>query len=72
MTAGGSARFDGGYPAAARERFDAAIATDGTYAPAHFSLGRALQRLGREREARDAFARAHALNPSLVPPLSSR
>ena len=38
------------------------------YAPAHYQLGRALAALGEPDAARAAFARAHELNPSLVPP----
>jgi Flp pilus assembly protein TadD len=38
------------------------------YAPAHYQMGRVLSQLGEREAARVAFARAHALNPSLVPP----
>jgi tetratricopeptide (TPR) repeat protein len=38
------------------------------YAPAHYQLGLVLRRLGQPAAARAAFARAHQLNPSLVPP----
>jgi hypothetical protein len=31
-------------------------------------MGRVLSQLGEREAARVAFARAHALNPSLVPP----
>ena len=72
MTAVGVSRFDEGQVEAARERFAAAILADDSYAPAHYHLGRALQRLGRLDAARQAFARAHRLNPSLVSPLESR
>jgi tetratricopeptide (TPR) repeat protein len=72
MTAVGVARLDAGQTEAARERFTAAIAAADTYAPAHYHLGRTLQRLGRLDEARLAFDRARALNPGLVSPLSSR
>jgi Flp pilus assembly protein TadD len=72
MTAVGVARLDGGQTEAARERFTAAIAAAATYAPAHYHLGRTLQRLGRLDEARLAFDRARALNPGLVSPLSGR
>ncbi len=72
MTAVGVARFDGDHIEAARERFAAAIVTDDSYAPAHYHLGRALQRLGRLDAARQAFDRAHQLNPSLVSPLAAR
>jgi superkiller protein 3 len=38
------------------------------YAPAHYQMGLALQRLGQHDASRAAFARARQLNPSLVPP----
>ena len=62
-TAVGIARLDADDAAAAVEPFRRAIATMETYAPAHYQLGRALQRLGQDGAARAAFARAHALNP---------
>jgi tetratricopeptide (TPR) repeat protein len=68
LTAVGIARLDANDAAAAVEPFRRAIATVETYAPAHYQLGRALQRLGQEAAARAAFARAHTLNPSLMPP----
>jgi tetratricopeptide (TPR) repeat protein len=43
-----------------------------TYAPAHYQLGRAFQRLAQHDAARAAFARAHRLNPSLVAPPADR
>jgi tetratricopeptide (TPR) repeat protein len=64
----GTQKLDGGEAAASVEPFRRAIALVETYAPAHYQLGRALQRLGRVSEARAAFARAHALNPALVAP----
>jgi tetratricopeptide (TPR) repeat protein len=72
MTAVGVSRFDAGDFEAARERFAAAVTTADGYAPAHYQLGRTLQRLGRVDDARLAFARAHRLNPSLVSPLPAR
>ena len=72
MTAVGVARLDAGKVDAARERFAAAIAAADAYAPAHYHLGRALQRQGRLDDARVAFNRARALNPSLVSPLADR
>ena len=42
------------------------------YAPAHYQAGLVLRRLGQSDAARTAFARAHALNPSLVPPKDPR
>jgi Flp pilus assembly protein TadD len=68
MTAVGIARLDANDAAAAAEQFRRAIAKVETYAPAHYQLGRALQRLGEEPGARAAFARAYALNPRLIPP----
>lgn len=38
------------------------------YAPAHYQMGLAFQRLGQHDASRAAFARARQLNPSLVPP----
>ena len=72
MTAVGIARLDAGDAEAARERFAAAIAVAEAYAPAHYHLGRALQRLGRLDEARAAFARRSSSIPSLVSPLDAR
>jgi tetratricopeptide (TPR) repeat protein len=65
-TAVGIARLDANEPSVAVERFRRAIATLDTYAPAHYQLGRALERLGESAGARDAFARAQRLNPSLA------
>ena len=48
--------------------FRRAIGAFEPYAPAHYQMGLALERLGRGEEARAAFARAQALNPSLVSP----
>jgi tetratricopeptide (TPR) repeat protein len=67
-TSVGTAQLDGGDPAAAIECFRRAIAVFEAYAPAHYQMGRALQRLNRPDGARAAFARARQLNPSLVPP----
>jgi tetratricopeptide (TPR) repeat protein len=72
MTTVGIARLDAGDAPAALERFDAAIAVHDVYAPAHFHRGRALERLGRTSEAREAFAQAQRLNPSLVPPANAK
>ena len=55
-------------PTAAVESFRKAIELFEAYAPAHYQMGLALQRLNRVEEARKAFARARQLNPSLVPP----
>ena len=68
LTAVGIASLDSGDSTTAVERFRGAIAVDGSYAPAHYQLGRALQRAGDASGAQAAFARARQLNPSLVPP----
>ena len=47
-----------GDPAAALEAFDAAVAADGLHAQGHFGRGRALERLGRYAEAREAYLAA--------------
>jgi tetratricopeptide (TPR) repeat protein len=67
-TSVGTGQLEGGDPAAAIESFRRAIAVFEPYAPAHYQMGRALQRLDRQDAARAAFARARQLNPSLVPP----
>jgi tetratricopeptide (TPR) repeat protein len=67
-TAVGTRRLDDGDPAGSIECFRRAIAAFEAYAPAHYQMGRALQRLDRRDEARAAFARARQLNPSLVAP----
>ena len=68
LTSVGTAKFDAGDFAGALELFRRAVAASGQYAPAYYQMGRTLQRLGREQEAKDAFARAAALNPSLAAP----
>ena len=55
LTAVGIARLDADDAAAAVEPFRRAIARVETYAPAHYQLGRALQRLGQDEAARAAF-----------------
>jgi tetratricopeptide (TPR) repeat protein len=67
-TSVGIRQLDGGDPTAAMECFRRAVAAFEGYAPAHYQMGRALQRLNRPDAARAAFARARQLNPSLVPP----
>lgn len=64
----GAQQLDAGDVAGAIEHFRRATAAFDAYAPAHYQLGLALRRLGRHDAARAAFARAHQLNPSLVPP----
>ena len=71
-TSVGMRRLDEGDPAAALECFGKAIAAFEPFAPAHYQMGRALQRLNRPDAARAAFGRARQLNPSLVPPPDSR
>ena len=68
LTSVGAATFDAGDYATALDLFRRAVAASERYAPAHYQMGRALQRLGRDREASDAFTRAEALNPSLAAP----
>ena len=67
-TSVGIRQLGAGDPPSAVESFRRAIGVFEAYAPAHYQLGLALQRLNRADEARNAFARAHQLNPSLVPP----
>lgn len=67
-TAVGTGQLGAGDPAAALESFRRAIAVFEACAPAHYQMGRALQRLNRPEAARAAFEKAHRLNPSLVPP----
>jgi tetratricopeptide (TPR) repeat protein len=64
----GTGRLGAGDPTGAIDCFRRAIAIFELYAPAHYQMGRALQRLNRPAAARAAFERAHRLNPSLVPP----
>jgi superkiller protein 3 len=68
LTAVGAAKFDAGDFTGALNLFRRATEVSDRYAPAFYQMGRALQQLGRDRAARDAFARAAALNPSLSPP----
>ena len=68
LTAAGVQQLDAGDTPAAVDCFRRAIQTFDTFAPAHYHLGRALDKLGRHDEARKAFARARQLNPALVPP----
>jgi len=61
----GTAKLDAGDLTTALDLFRRATTVSTRYAPAYYQMGRTLQRLGRDREAADAFARAAALNPSL-------
>ena len=69
-TSVGTQRLDEGDARGAVDQFRRAITIYEPYAPAHYQLGRALQRLGEHNAARAAFHRAQQLNPSLVPPPS--
>ena len=68
-TAAGTQKLDGGDLAGALALFQRATARNDAYAPAYYQMGRALESLGQHESARRAFARAAALNPSLVAPL---
>jgi tetratricopeptide (TPR) repeat protein len=67
-TAVGAQKLGGGDAAGALDFFRRATAALETYAPAHYQMGLALQRLGQHDAARAAFTRAQQLNPGLVPP----
>ena len=67
-TAVGAQKLDAGDAAAAADCFRRATQAFDGFAPAHYQLGRALERLGQHDAARAAFARAQQLNPALVPP----
>ncbi len=67
-TAVGAQKLDAGDAAAAAGCFRRATQAFDGFAPAHYQLGRALERLGQHDAARAAFARAQLLNPALVPP----
>ena len=67
-TAVGAQKLDAGDAAAGADCFRRAIQAFDGFAPAHYQLGRALDRLGQHAAARAAFARAQQLNPALVPP----
>lgn len=54
---------------AALDSFRRAVAAFDRYAPAHYQMGLVLDRLGDAAAAQSAFARAQALNPSLLPPV---
>lgn len=64
----GTARLEQGEAIAALDAFRRALAIRETYAPAHFQMGRALDRLGERDAADGAYGRARALNPHLVRP----
>ena len=68
LTAVGTEKLNAGDAAAAADTFRRATKAFDAFAPAHYQLGRALERLGQHDAARAAFARAQQLNPALVPP----
>jgi tetratricopeptide (TPR) repeat protein len=68
LTAVGTQKLDAGDTTVAAECFRRAIEAFDGFAPAHYQLGRALDRLGQHDAARAQFARAQQLNPALVPP----
>jgi tetratricopeptide (TPR) repeat protein len=67
-TSVGTQKLEAGDPAGALAHFRRATAAFEAYAPAHYQMGLVLQRLGQVEAAQLAFGRAHALNPSLIPP----
>jgi tetratricopeptide (TPR) repeat protein len=71
-TAAGTQKLDSGDPVLALDCFRRATRAFDAYAPAHYQMGRALDRLGQRDAARAAFAKAQRLNPALVPPGASR
>jgi tetratricopeptide (TPR) repeat protein len=67
-TASGAQKLDAGDAAGAADCFRRATQALDDFAPAHYQLGRALERLGQHDAARAAFARARQLNPALLTP----
>ena len=67
-TAVGAQKLDSGDAAAAADCFRRATRAFEGFAPAHYQLGRALERLGQHDAAQAAFARAQQLNPALIAP----
>jgi len=72
LTAAGAQQVERGELRAAVDTFRRATNALNTYAPAFYQMGRALDTLGEHGAAREAFARAQHLNPSLVPPQNHR
>ena len=68
-TSVGIQKMGAGDLAGAVEAFVRATGAFEPYAPAHYQLGLAFQRLGRREDARASFDRAQRLNPSLLPPM---
>lgn len=67
-TSVGIRKMEAGDVSGAAAAFGRATTAFEAYAPAHYQLGLAFQRLGRAEEARASFDRAFRLNPSLLPP----
>ena len=67
-TSVGIQKVEGGDMEGALDALSRATTAFEPYAPAHYQMGLVLRRLGRSDAARNAFARAQQLNPSLVPP----
>ncbi|PYR54465.1 MAG: hypothetical protein DMF91_26795 [Acidobacteria bacterium] len=65
-TAVGTQRLDSEDLLGALDSFRRAAAVFEAYAPAHYQMGRTLERLGQRDAARAEFERARQLNPSLV------
>jgi Flp pilus assembly protein TadD len=63
----GLGKLEAGDVIAALDLFRRATLLFADYAPAHYHMGLALERLGRSREGQQALARARALNPNLAP-----
>ena len=68
LTALGTQKLETGDLTGALDQFRRATAALEAYAPAHYQMGRALERLGQTAASRAAFARAAELNPNLVSP----
>jgi tetratricopeptide (TPR) repeat protein len=66
-TAVGTQKLDSEDLLGALDSFRRAATVFEAYAPAHYQMGRTLERLGQRDAARGEFERARQLNPSLVP-----
>lgn len=71
-TSVGTEKLESGNLVGALDCFRRAAQIFDAYAPAHYQMGRVLQKLGDADAARAAFTRAKQLNPSLVPPENLR
>ena len=58
----------GGHRCKTYRLFEKAIGLDPEYAPAHYQMGLALKRKGKQAEAQQAFSRAKQLDPRLRMP----